>query len=200
MDGAAASCAARDPDRPKVRHGFLTGRMRLRDKTGPPGPKLFLSLELPVSQQPLQDFTAQLKADMAAAKCPEPAWHTRAPRTPIPSVLRDADHVFVRHGATRIPLTRPYNGPFRVVSKEGKFFTVKMGTKEQAISVDQWKPAFGFADPAPAIFRPQRKETIITARGQGVKTTLDPKAEVSVPAAVESRSGCVIKPPLRLNL
>ena len=32
-----------------------------------------LAAELPTSQQPLQDFTAQLMSDMAAAKCPVPA-------------------------------------------------------------------------------------------------------------------------------
>ena len=69
--------------------------------------------------------------------------------------------MFVRHGARRIPLSRPYDGPFRVVKKEEKFFVVKMGSKEQTISVDRLKPAFGFADPAPATPTPEREKTTV---------------------------------------
>ena len=36
-----------------------------------------------------------------------------------------------------------------------KFFTVKIGTKEQVVLVDRLKPVFGFADPAPANPSPQ---------------------------------------------
>ena len=94
-------------------------------------------------------------SDMAAAKCPEPAWHTATVRSPIPEALKKTEHVFVRHGARRTPLSRPYDGPFRVIKKEEKFFVVKMGSKEQTVSVDRLKPAFGFADPAPAISVPK---------------------------------------------
>ena len=78
-----------------------------------------LPAETTAPQQPLQDFTARLKADMAAAKCPEPAWHTTATRTLVPTPLQEADLVFVRHGARRAPLTRPYDGPYRVLQRGG---------------------------------------------------------------------------------
>ena len=55
------------------------------------------------SPQLVKDFTTRLKADMAAASCPEPAWHTVETRPPIPENLKKADHVFVRHGARRTP-------------------------------------------------------------------------------------------------
>ena len=76
--------------------------------------QLQAAAELPTSPQTLQDFTARLKADMAAASCPESAWHTAETRPPIPEALKKADHVFIRHGARRTPLDRPYDGPFRV--------------------------------------------------------------------------------------
>ena len=60
---------------------------------------------------------------MAAACCPEPAWHTAE----VPEALRRAEYVFVRHGVRRTPLDRPYDGPFRVLKGEGKFFVVKAG-------------------------------------------------------------------------
>ena len=81
-------------------------------------------------------------------------------RALIPAALKKADHVFVRHGARRVPLTRPYDGPFRVLQRGEKFFTIKVGTKEQVVSVDRLKTAFGFADPAPAVSKPpQTKKT-----------------------------------------
>ena len=170
------------------------------------GTNLVLPGQLPVAaeppelQQPLQDFTTRLKADMAAAKCPEHAWHTTTTRSPIPAALREAEHVFVRHGARRIPLTRPYDGPFRVLKKEDKFFLVKVGAKEQTISVDRLKPAFGFADPVPKIPKLQAKKTPTEPKTPGVRKTLNPAAEVFIPAKVVSRAGRTIKPPVRLGL
>ena len=123
-------------------------------------------LELPDSRQPLHEYTAQLKADMEAARCPESACHTAAPRIPVPPALRDVEHVFVRHGARPIPLTRPYDGPFRVVRKEDKFFVIKVGAKEQVILVDRMKPAFGFADPAPAVPGPRSGRPLTRPRVQ----------------------------------
>ena len=76
------------------------------------------------SPQALTDYTIRLKADMAAAKFPETAWHTSAPRAEIPESLKKATYVFVRHGARRTPLARPYDGPFRVLERGEKFFRV----------------------------------------------------------------------------
>ena len=144
---------------------------------------------------------------MAPARCPEPAWRTATPRAPIPAVLRDAEHVFVRHGARRAPLTRPYDGPFRVVEKGEKFFTVKVGTKEQVITVDRLKPAFGFADPAPPSSTPEEnKATVLKTK---LKKALNPAAEVFVPSArpgesssavTRSRFGRVSRAPERLGI
>ena len=135
---------------------------------------------------------------MAAARCPEPAWHTASTRVPIPAALREADHVFVRHGARRVPLTRPYDGPFRVIQTGEKFFTIKVGTKEQTISVDRLKPAFGFADPAPEIPKLQAKKILTEPKTSRVRKILNPAAEVFIPATVMSRAGRAIKPPVRL--
>ena len=169
--------------------------------------QLQTSAELPTSLQPLQDYTVRLKADMSTARCPEPAWHTATTRAPIPVALREADHMFVRHGAGPAPLTRPYDSPFRVLQRGEKFFTVKVGTKEQVITVDRLKPAFGFADPAfgfadpaPAVLKPQVKKTSTRIKIPRTKRTLDPTAEVFVPTTTVSRAGRIIKPPVRLDL
>ena len=118
---------------------------------------------------------------MAAASCPEPAWHTAETRPPIPENLKKADHVFIRHGTRRTPLDRPYDGPFRVIKREEKFFVLKVGSKEQTVSVDRLKPAFGFADPAPAISVPKGGGTIVPKTMPKTKKTLTPAAEVFCP-------------------
>ena len=86
---------------------------------------------------------------MAAAKFPEMAWHTATPRQEVPETLRKATYVFVRHGARRTPLARPYDGPFRVVERGNKFFRVLAGTKELVITVDRLKPCLLYTSPSP---------------------------------------------------
>ena len=137
--------------------------------------------ELSNAPKSLQDYTVRLKADMAAAKCPETAWHTKTPRPEIPAALRDVDFVFVRHGARRTPLTRPYDGPFRVLERGDKFFRIKVGAKEQVVTVDRLKPAFGFADPTPSSPTPRKiKDTVVEKRK---KKSLNPEAKVFVPGS-----------------
>ena len=153
-------------------------------------------------------YTIRLKADMAAAKFTETAWHTSMPRAEIPESLKKATYVFVRHGARRTPLARPYDGPFRVLEKGEKFFRVKVGAKEQVITVDHLKPAFGFADPAPQL--PEgKKEVKAMAPKKKTKKSLNPAAEIFVPgrktkeetpATSRSKFGRTRRPPERLGI
>ena len=106
--------------------------------------------------------------------------------------------MFVRHGARRTPLTRPYDGPYRVKKRAAKYFVLQVGSKEQVVSVDRLKPAFGFVDPEsgrhgpPAAARPP-------VRGRPPRT-LNPEAEEFSPAVTRSRFGRVSRPPVRLGL
>ena len=87
------------------------------------------TIPLPDSNAPLQDFTAWLKADMAATTYLETAWHSPERKSQIPAALARAEFVFVRHGARRIPLSRPYDGPYRVKKRGEKYFVLQVGTK-----------------------------------------------------------------------
>ena len=122
--------------------------------------------------------------------------------------MRKATYVFVRHGARRTPLARPYDGPFRVLERGEKFFRVLAGTKEQVITVDRLKPAFGFADPAPQIPKKER-EAEAGAPKKKTKKSLNPEAEIFVPGrkaeeetSTTSRSkfGRTRRPPERLGI
>ena len=113
----------------------------------------------------------------------------------------------MRHGARRTPLTRPYDGPFRVLEKGEKFFRIKVGAKEQVVTVDRLKPAFGFADPTPQ--STAKKEVKSAVPRKGIKRSLNPEAESFIPGlrpkespstVSRSRFGRTRRPPERLGV
>ena len=72
--------------------------------------------------------------------------HPAAPRTrhrpsQIPSDLATCTHVFVRHDAVRRPLQQPYDGPFRVLRKTDKHFTLDLNGRHDTVSIDRLKVA-----------------------------------------------------------
>ena len=79
-------------------------------------------------------------------------YHGRQPVN-LPRDLRSATHVFVRIDAVRPPLSRPYQGPFPVISRDPdlKTFTVDRAGKPWVVSVDRLKPAFYLVDSAPGM-------------------------------------------------
>ncbi len=60
----------------------------------------------------------------------------------VPSDLKSCSHVFFRHDTVRRPLQPVYDGPFRVVHRGEKAFTITKGGKEDTVSIDRLKPAY----------------------------------------------------------
>ena len=58
----------------------------------------------------------------------------------LPPALADSDYVFVRRGA-QAALQCPYVGPFRVLSRTAKTFTLDFGGRSETVSIDRLKPA-----------------------------------------------------------
>ena len=88
-----------------------------------------------------------------------------------------------------------------------KFFKIKIGTKEQVITVDRLKPAFGFADPAPPLTAEKKIKNAVVKTG--IRKSLNPEAEVFVPSSEtedrpltvsRSRFGRTRRPPERLGV
>ena len=50
--------------------------------------------------------------------------------------LRNSIHVFLRHDAIRKPLQPTYDGPFRVVKRIDKTFTIDASTGQKNVSID----------------------------------------------------------------
>lgn len=56
--------------------------------------------------------------------------------------LPTATHVFVRRDAPRRPLQVLYDGPFPVLRRSAKFYTLQLCDRQDTISIDRLKPAF----------------------------------------------------------
>ncbi len=73
----------------------------------------------------------------------------RRPISP-PAHLAKAEHVYVRVGGQQKPLAAPYAGPYLVVSKGAKTFTIQVGHWQEIVSVDRLKPHTGLDPVSPA--------------------------------------------------
>ena len=75
-------------------------------------------------------------------------WHGRSD-VYLPPDLHTASHMYVRRHSHKPPFTRPYDGPFCVLRRFDKHFTLDINGKIKEITVDSLKPAKLIGDPGP---------------------------------------------------
>ena len=68
--------------------------------------------------------------------------HGRQHVSRIPTALLTCTFVFVRKDAHRTPLECPYEGPFRVLERNDKYYTLDIRGRRDTVSIDRLKPAF----------------------------------------------------------
>ena len=86
-------------------------------------------------------FAGQLRQTMEQIRPSPTSAHSR-PAIFIPKALNTASHVFVRHDAIRKPLQAPYDGPFAVLARGDRTFTLDIRGRRSTIGIDRLKPAF----------------------------------------------------------
>ena len=67
----------------------------------------------------------------------------------LPPDLHTPSHMYVWRDSHKPPLTRPYDGPFRVLHRFEKHCTLDINGKTKEITVDSLKPAKLIGDPGP---------------------------------------------------
>lgn len=101
--------------------------------------------EAPSTSVPQYEFLQKLRETLKEVRPKRPVYHGRK-STYIPKSLTTATHVFVRQDAHRGPLDKPYNGPFKVITRGDKFFTIDYNGRQDKVSIDRLKAAFLDAD------------------------------------------------------
>ncbi|KFD64412.1 hypothetical protein M514_13470 [Trichuris suis] len=60
----------------------------------------------------------------------------------VPKKLETCTHVYLRHDASRPPLSPTYDGPYRISTRTKKTVTILYGDRLKTVSIDRVKPAF----------------------------------------------------------
>ena len=91
--------------------------------------------------------------------------------------LSTCTHVFIQHDAVKKPLQQPYDGPFKVLKRSDKHFTLQVKGKDSIVSIDQLKPAF---------LDEQADDTLTTPQSINESITSPPAASSPPPQVAHS--------------
>ena len=105
-------------------------------------PGEFLS---PQKEQSHIEYVQQLRSFVQNLK-PTPVRKPSPRSVYIDRKLSTCSHVFVRHGAVKIGLQRPYDGPYKVLLRTDKYFKTNLNGIEDNVSIDKLKPAILLSD------------------------------------------------------
>ncbi|GFS93834.1 putative gag-pol protein [Nephila pilipes] len=96
--------------------------------------------------QPQSEFVQKLKATMKQVK-PIPFSYNCKQKPFVFKDLKNCSHVFVRTDIIRQSLQLPYHGPYQVIKRSDKIFTLLIKNKNVNISIDRLKPCFSDNSP-----------------------------------------------------
>ena len=141
------------------------------------------------------DFAVSLRNVLRDQRPPAASHQRPEPSGPSSLVPDSVSHVFVWIDAVRRPLTRPYDGPFQVLDKSPKTFTVLRSGKPWTVSVDRLKPALvdalGGTFPVSPSARPLLPQASFRPRTPVGTPTLSTEPESMLSAEPSSASSTV---------
>ncbi|XP_036325495.1 uncharacterized protein LOC118738692 [Rhagoletis pomonella] len=149
--------------------------------------------------RPQSDFVSQLSDIMQEIRPTQTANHDSS-KAFVFSKLADATRIFVHNDKARLAFHPPYDGPYPVISRHPKYYTVKINRNNVNISRDRLKPAFiesHQADTQPTTTAtPQHSATTHTTPSSTLSSTPEqlPPKETST-----NRSGRRIRLPVRFR-
>ena len=72
-----------------------------------------------------------------------PPHHCPLSTAKVLGALALAEFVFVSEDTSLHPLSQLYRGPYKVLARSGKFFTLWMGSRTDTVFIDCLKPVYG---------------------------------------------------------
>jgi hypothetical protein len=100
------------------------------------------------------EFVLTMRQRMADLR-PAPASRHTPEKVFIFAELSTCTHVYVRIDRVRRPLEPPYSGPFLVLRRSDKHFTLLVKNKSETVSIDHLKPCYSDSEPAPLAVPPE---------------------------------------------
>ena len=88
----------------------------------------------------IDNYVSRLRFHMQKLTPTQPRPQSR--RVFLHKDLAHCTHVWVRFDGVRRPLQPPYDGPFKVVRRDSKFFVIERNGKRDTVSLDRLKPAY----------------------------------------------------------
>ncbi|UYV69220.1 hypothetical protein LAZ67_6002864, partial [Cordylochernes scorpioides] len=92
-----------------------------------------------------EEFVQQLQKQMELLKPLNEKHHSKT-KVFVHKDLKTCSHVFIRTDRVKKPLEPPYEGPFPVLERTDKYFTLKVKEKNVTTSIDRLRPAYLLAD------------------------------------------------------
>lgn len=146
------------------------------------------------------NYVSQLRKTIAALKPKQPLpSHTSNRQIFVHKDLQTCNYVFIRTDAVKKPLQPPYEGPYKVIDRDKKIFTVQLPQRQAKISIDRLKPAYTVNDTAETEHNTTQRqrinrsnpETQIPTSRQQLITTQTTKPQI------KTQSGRTIRLPVR---
>lgn len=140
------------------------------------------------------EFLQRLRSIMETLK-PTPTTAHNKPSVFVHPALESCTHVFLRNDGVKRPLQAPYDGPYKVISRTTKTFTLIINGKQSTVSIDRVKPAFCLADNKPPTSGSEQQITPPSVPKSSV--AVPPCAfEPSIPASPSTTTSRVPVPPV----
>ncbi|XP_066907058.1 uncharacterized protein [Halyomorpha halys] len=148
-----------------------------------------------------EDSESTLKTLREAMKNRHPApYRSSTSKTFVDRDLKDWTHVFPRDDSVRVPLTPPYSGPYKVISRKEKTFKIQLPSGPKTISMDQLKVAhlLSGANKMQVERNADAAQSSPTPAAGAANSSNDLDAEQHQPKPVyHTRSGRAVKPTVR---